>query len=173
MPRKRKSSRVVDEEQRKKKEAFISKSSRGTDTGKHSDQITSSESRSIHYLRKPEPGDDEGGVAVINPSRGDTLTYPYVIPTSAKYLCHGFAFDPLSNEYKVVLIYTTTSTTVVSGGGQGFICMVFTLGTKSWRTSVTSTSEMSPPPGSSPFPDQMGINCRASQLISDSRISSI
>ncbi|XP_026408548.1 F-box protein At1g30790-like [Papaver somniferum] len=101
------------------------------------------------------PGSEE--IIIVNPFRRETLNLICLIPKigggggSLKYLCHGFGFDLLSQEYKVVLIYTTST----SEGDRGFICMVLTLGVRSWRKVVTSTCDMLPPPGYSPFPSQM------------------
>ncbi|XP_026386223.1 putative F-box protein At1g47790 [Papaver somniferum] len=87
---------------------------------------------------------------VVNPSRAEIIALPYFHPRDreCEYLCHGLGFDSLSGEYKVVIIFTLKYNVE-------FITMVFTLGTKSWRSIVTSVAEISPPPGCSPFPRQM------------------
>ncbi|XP_026377851.1 uncharacterized protein LOC113272179 [Papaver somniferum] len=96
-------------------------------------------------------------IFITNPVRGETLIFTCLTPEiggvggSLEYLCHGFGFDSSSQEYKVVVTYTTST----ADNGQGFICMVVTLGATSWRKIVISTSEISPPPGCSPFPSQM------------------
>ncbi|RZC51145.1 hypothetical protein C5167_019567 [Papaver somniferum] len=100
-----------------------------------------------------------GGMDVLNPVRGEALVLNYLIPrTGTEYLCHGFGFDSLSKEYKVVIIYTTRRMNTLNfqeEEEQVFVCMIITLGTNSWRTKVTRNSDISPPPGSSPFPKRM------------------
>ncbi|XP_026425688.1 F-box protein At1g30790-like [Papaver somniferum] len=98
----------------------------------------------------PKSAKDPASMIVINPSRGETLSLPYFQPNNGgcEYLCHGLGFDSLSEEYKVVIIFTSKDNTK-------FITMVCTLGTKSWRNLVTSVAEISPPPGCSPFPNRM------------------
>ncbi|XP_026387672.1 uncharacterized protein LOC113282793 isoform X2 [Papaver somniferum] len=110
-------------------------------------------------------GGDSGfaAVNVFNPVRCETLVLNYIIPrTGTEYLCHGFGFDSLSKEYKIVLIYTMSTTTTrvniqeeEEEEEQVFVCMIITLGTNSWRKIVTKTSDISSPPGSPPFPRRM------------------
>ncbi|RZC61930.1 hypothetical protein C5167_023686 [Papaver somniferum] len=96
-------------------------------------------------------------IFIINRVTRETLNLTCLTPEIGDgrglltYLCHGFGFDSLSKEYKIVLIYTTSAI----DGVRGFICMVVTLGGRSWRKIVTSTCDISPPPGHSPFPSKM------------------
>ncbi|XP_026389508.1 uncharacterized protein LOC113284292 [Papaver somniferum] len=91
------------------------------------------------------------GMIVVNPTRREILSLPYLHPCTemgCKYLCHGFGFDLLTQEYKVVIVFT-------SRANDEFISVVLTLGTKTWRKIVTSVADISPPPGSSYFPKRM------------------
>lgn len=110
---------------------------------------------------------DKGVISVINPMRGETLALSYSTPTSSAGgrcidLCHGFVFDSLSEEYKVVLIYTTTTSTISVSGDQEFVCLVLTLGgSYSRKVIVISTAQISPPPGLPyPFPSPMVTTSR-------------
>ncbi|XP_026389697.1 uncharacterized protein LOC113284454 [Papaver somniferum] len=87
---------------------------------------------------------------VANRATGETLCLPYLLPNNGecKYLCHALGFDSLSEEYKIVIVLASTD-------NKEFITMVFTLGTKSWRSIVTSVAEICPPPGCFPFPSRM------------------
>lgn len=105
-------------------------------------------------VKRASQPDEE--ITVINPFRRETLALVTEIGGgggggSLEHLCQGFGFDSSAQEYKVILIYTTSTT----AGDQGFICKVVTLGDASWREVVTRTSEISPPPGCSPFPSRM------------------
>ncbi|XP_026403625.1 uncharacterized protein LOC113298941 [Papaver somniferum] len=101
----------------------------------------------IKRVSKPDAA--MGSISVVNPIRFETLNLYYVTPTGGYiYLCHGFAFDSLSQVYKAVIVFT-------SKDDDGFVCVVITLGTLSWRNIITSTLDMSPPPGSPPFPGRM------------------
>ncbi|XP_026378337.1 F-box protein CPR1-like [Papaver somniferum] len=99
--------------------------------------------------------DDESEITIINPTRDETLSfYSHSTPPTmgCKYLCHGFGFDSALQEYKAVFVYTN-----INEEEEEFVCMVITLGGEdnSWRKIVTSTSRISPPPGSSAFPGRM------------------
>ncbi|KAI3832862.1 hypothetical protein MKX03_026623, partial [Papaver bracteatum] len=76
---------------------------------------------------------------IINPCyrRQDRIGIYYPIHDDALIVCCGFGFDSLSNQYKIVLDITTTSnsSSVVIDAHDKFKCMVFTLGSKSWRES--------------------------------------
>lgn len=85
-----------------------------------------------------------GALMVINPIRGEQFGLHYATPTGHIYMCSGFGFDPLSQEYKAVVIFTKET-------NDGFVCMVFTLGSNSWRKITSTLAEVSPPPGSPPF----------------------
>ncbi|XP_026379720.1 uncharacterized protein LOC113274560 isoform X2 [Papaver somniferum] len=87
-------------------------------------------------------------MTVINPIREETLSLPYYYyPTDdgeCEYLCHGFGFDSSTDEYKVVIIFT-------SKGNEELISMAFTLGTNLWRKSVTSVAQIFPAQGCSAY----------------------
>ncbi|KAI3832853.1 hypothetical protein MKX03_026614 [Papaver bracteatum] len=76
---------------------------------------------------------------IINPCyrRQDRIGIYYPIHDDALIVCCGFGFDSLSNQYKIVLVIATTSnsSSVVIDAHDKFKCMVFTLGSKSWRES--------------------------------------
>ncbi|XP_026439184.1 putative F-box protein At3g52320 [Papaver somniferum] len=95
-------------------------------------------------------GDDDhvSSNYIVNPARGETLALMYCDPTistGGEHLCHGFGFESSSQEYKVVIIFTTRTTNQEKEDEQLFVCMVITSGTNSWRKIVTKTSEMSLP----------------------------
>ncbi|XP_026455437.1 uncharacterized protein LOC113356492 [Papaver somniferum] len=96
------------------------------------------------------PGDAYGSITVVNPIRGESLALAYVPPTVGYiYLCHGFGLDPLSQVYKAVIVF-------VSEANTEFLCLVVTLGIRSWRKIITSTSDILPPPlRSSFYPSRM------------------
>lgn len=51
-----------------------------------------------------------GAVTVVNPTRSEKLVMLYSPPTGESgynHSCHGFGFDPSTQKYKVVLIYTS------------------------------------------------------------------
>ncbi|XP_026458132.1 uncharacterized protein LOC113358701 isoform X2 [Papaver somniferum] len=105
-------------------------------------------------------GSGRNYVSIINPIRREILSLPYQYPNDGgecQYLCHGFGFDSSTDEYKLVIIFTSKDIE------EYFISMVFTLGTRSWRKSVTSVAQISPPPGCSPFPSRL-VTRRAATL---------
>ncbi|KAI3971651.1 hypothetical protein MKW92_049948, partial [Papaver armeniacum] len=75
---------------------------------------------------------------ITNPScrPNDFMAAMYPVPDKAFIFCCGFGFDSIANEYKIVLVYSNTSTTVTDVHDK-FKCMVFTLGSISWRESST------------------------------------
>ncbi|XP_026378056.1 probable F-box protein At1g53815 [Papaver somniferum] len=95
-----------------------------------------------------KPTDTCGYITILNPIRGDSLVLSYILMVSYIHLCHGFGYDSLSQVYKAVIIFA-------SKANDEFLCMVITLGTMSWRKIITSILDISPPPGSSPFPSRM------------------
>ncbi|XP_026420424.1 F-box protein At3g07870-like [Papaver somniferum] len=73
-----------------------------------------------------------GAISILHPIMAESLVLSYLTPTQStgrlcNYLCHGFGFDSLSEEYKVVIIFTTTPS-VKTINHQEFVCMVVTLG---------------------------------------------
>ncbi|XP_026384094.1 uncharacterized protein LOC113279633 [Papaver somniferum] len=97
-------------------------------------------------------------ITVINPARNETLSLFYLNPITTRgggngigqYLCHGFGFDSLSLQYKVVVIHTVPTTITVEAKEE-FVCMVYTSGVTTWKRKVISISEITPPASSS-FP---------------------
>ncbi|XP_026454666.1 uncharacterized protein LOC113355904 isoform X1 [Papaver somniferum] len=88
--------------------------------------------------------------SIISKYWAEIFVRSYLRPAGG-YIGHGFGFDSLSQVYKVVIIFT-------SEADNEFLCMVLTLGTMSWRKILTSIVDISPPPGSSPFPSPMVTN---------------
>ncbi|XP_026426531.1 uncharacterized protein LOC113322616 [Papaver somniferum] len=54
---------------------------------------------------------------------------------NAQIICHGFGFDSLANEYKLVSVYRTSQ--------KELNLIVFTLGTKSWRDVTAASTPIS------------------------------
>ncbi|RZC87571.1 hypothetical protein C5167_036109 [Papaver somniferum] len=73
---------------------------------------------------------------ILQPSRGGFIHiyHPSILGEPvfhASTICHGFGFDSLANEYKLVSVFRTSH--------KQLNILVFTLGTKSWR-DITATS---------------------------------
>ncbi|KAI3853057.1 hypothetical protein MKX03_033080 [Papaver bracteatum] len=113
-------------------------------------------------------------ITVINPARNETLALFYLNPITTRgggngignYLCHGFGFDSLSHQYKVVVIYTTRIE-----AEEEFVCMVYTSGVAEWKRKFVSISEITPPVSSSfPLPRRRMVTrpwreyCRSATL---------
>ncbi|XP_026454909.1 uncharacterized protein LOC113356108 [Papaver somniferum] len=75
---------------------------------------------------------------ITNPScrPNDFMAAVFPVPDKAFIFCCGFGFDSLVNEYKIVLVYSNSSAAITDVHDK-FKCMVFTLGSKSWRESST------------------------------------
>lgn len=77
-----------------------------------------------------------GAFGVYNPCRKQLLSvYPPKFNHYCIYICYGFGFDSLTNEYKIVYICHSLD----EDDKKEFKCMVFTLGTKLWRKVNLST----------------------------------
>ncbi|RZC79624.1 hypothetical protein C5167_042199 [Papaver somniferum] len=105
-------------------------------------------SNGLTCVRRADSPYKRGVLMVINPITAEQFGFYYATPTRCLYLCSGFGFDPLSQEYKAVVIFTSETRAE-------FVCMVFTLGTDSWRKTTTSTAEISAAPGSPPYRSRM------------------